>query len=166
MVALASKRKHLIAQFIPTLQAEEKIRSAKNIARTILLADDISLKHKKSILHEVLWYLTEAEGKYGTRFRSEKVVDLANNEPLSDVRIHHEHVFTKKSVVLKITNNIEFYNNDEEALSLLLDESVGCIVTEEEHTQLIKDAEGWARYKVVPVYDMSFTPPRIHYSKG
>lgn len=109
MVALASKRKYLVAPYVPTAEAQAQIRSAKNIAWTILRADDISLKHKKAVLHEVLWYLTAADGKYSTRFRSKRVVDLAHSEPSSEERIQHEHVFTKKSVVTKIMNNLDRY---------------------------------------------------------
>ena len=166
MVTLASKRKYLIAPYVPTAEAQAKVRSAKNVAWTILRADDISLKHKEAVLHEVLWYLTAAEGKYSTRFRSKHVVDLAHNEPTSEERIQHEHVFTKKSVVAKITDNMDHYKANREDLDLLLDESVGCVVTEDEHRLLLRDAVGWARYKSVPVYDMSFTPPQLHVIQG
>lgn len=160
MVTIAHHYKKLASPYRRASRAVEVIKSAKNLARLILSSDELILPHKKRILSEVLWFLSEADGKYGTRFRSKEVVRLATDEPLSTVRIQHEHVYPRASVSAQLLDNIEFYKNNTDELELLLDETVGCIVTEEEHSSLLKGS-GWQRYANVPVYDMSFSPPQL-----
>jgi hypothetical protein len=64
------------------------------------------------------------------------------------------------SVSAKLLDNIDYYRTNREALNLLLDETVGCVVTESEHIDLLAGS-GWQRYAKVPVYDMSFSPPQL-----
>jgi hypothetical protein len=160
MVTVADYYKKLAAPYRRASRTTEVTTSAKNLARLILGSDDIILPHKKRILSEVLWFLSEADGKYSTRFRSVEVVRLATEEPTSNVRIQHEHVYPRASVSAKLLENAEYYRNNPEALNLVLDETVGCVVTESEHTNLLTGA-GWTRYAEVPVYDMSFSPPQL-----
>lgn len=160
MVTIANHHKKLIGPYYRESKAVEVIKSAKNLAKLIIMSDDLILQHKKKILSEILWFLTEADGKYGTRFRSKKVVDLAATNQKSKVKIQHEHVYPRKTVSLKILDNLNFYRENHAALELLLDETVGCIVTKDEHDSLLKNEIGWARYCDVPVYDMAERPPK------
>jgi hypothetical protein len=160
MVTVADHYKKLAAPYRRASRSTEVISSAKNLAKLILGSDEIILPHKKRILSEVLWFLSEADGKYSTRFRSKEVVRLAMEDPTSDVRIQHEHVYPRASVTAKLLDNIDYYRANPEALNLLLDETVGCVVTESEHINLLSGS-GWKRYAKVPVFDMSLSPPQL-----
>lgn len=160
MVTVANHYKKLAAPYRRASRSTEVISSAKNLAKLILGSDDIILPHKKRILSEVLWFLSEADGKYSTRFRSKEVVRLAMEDPTSNVRIQHEHVYPRASVSAKLLDNVNYYRANPEALNLLLDETVGCVVTESEHIKLLSGS-GWKRYAKVAVYDMSLSPPQL-----
>jgi hypothetical protein len=161
MVAISDYHQRLVAPYRRASKAVEVIRSAKNLAKLILMSDDLIPEHKTKILSDILWFLSEADGKYSTRFRSKIVVDLANADPKSHERIQHEHVYPRKTVSHELLDNLNFYRTNHDALELFLDETVGCIVTEEEHKSLRKDKVGWSRYENVPVYDMSASPPEL-----
>lgn len=107
------------------------------------------------MLKEVLWLITEADGKYSTRFRSKEVVRLARQQPGSQVAIQHEHVFPRAVVARDIIARESEFRRFPKRLDKLLDDMVGCIVTVEEHTRLLDGESGWGRYKRVPVLDMS-----------
>jgi len=160
MVTIADHYKKLRAPYRRSSKSTEVILSAKNLTKLILTSDDVILRHKKKILSEVLWFLSEADGKYSTRFRSVEVVRLATEDPTSKVRIQHEHVYPRALVSAQILDNVEFYRNNPEKLDLLLEETVGCIVTETEHNSLLAGL-GWVRYANVPVYDMSESVPQL-----
>jgi hypothetical protein len=123
MVTVADYYKKLAAPYRRASRTTEVTRSAKNLAKLVLGSDDIILPHKKRVLSEVLWFLSEADGKYSTRFRSVEVVSLATEEPTSDVRIQHEHVCPRASVSAKLLANVQFYRDNPEELNLLLDET-------------------------------------------
>lgn len=161
MVAVADHHKKLALPYSRKSKAVEVIRSAKNLAKLILQSDDLIPAHQRRILSEVLWFLSEADGKYFTRFRTVEVVRLAKEDSTSQVVIQHEHVYPREKVSSKLLGKIYFCRANPEALELLLDETVGCIVTNAEHDFLLKNKEGWARYRDVPVYDMSSTLPKL-----
>ena len=117
------------------------------------------MRHRKKMLKEVLWWISEADGKYATRFRSQAVVKLAENNPKSNEKVQHEHVFPRAKVADELlTRRIELLQNPSE-LETILDATVGCVVLASEHRKLNDKAEGWKRYANVPVWDMSTIPP-------
>jgi hypothetical protein len=97
----------------------------------------------------MIWAITEAHGKYKTRFRSEGV----RNTP--DCKIQHEHVSPRRELIGEIMK-------DPENCERILKDAVACVVTEEEHRLLTKvskenpQLKGWQRYKEagITVYDM------------
>ncbi len=112
------------------------------------------------MLKVVIWLITEADGKYSTRFRSKEVVRLARERPRCTVKIHHEHVYPRTALADEILARQAEFRKFPSKLNKLLDEAVGCVVTVVEHRDLLKHAKGRKRYKEVPVLDMSTVPPK------
>jgi hypothetical protein len=135
-------------RFVPNSKAEEEIRSAVTAIKGILTLQ-IMDEHKKTLISRMIWAITEAHGKYKTRFRSGGVLMTA------DCKIQHEHVYPRKELIDEIMEAPE--NCDR-----ILENAVACVVTEEEHRLLTKiskenaDLNGWDRYKKagITVYDM------------
>ncbi|ARD43527.1 hypothetical protein [Colwellia sp. PAMC 21821] len=139
--------------FISSPKANDKVLSAIEIAKAVI-GIDIMEQHKKKILTEVQWLISEAHGKYTTKYRTAGVLSD------SDESVQHEHVFPRKKLSLRILNdpiNIEKYLKD----------VVGCVVTVNEHNLLSiaeksnPELDGWDRYKAagIVVYDMEQIPP-------
>lgn len=168
---VAKHARNLIRRYEPAKDAEEVVASAKTLAKVVLRSRLLD-KHKKHILSVVQWLISEVDGKYTTRYRSKKVVDLANKylqssgkkveaRRLKDIKrkahgelIQHEHVNTRKYITNEIMENPDRVDS-------ILDQVIGCVVSKSEHGKLRKRGTGWARYRNrVPVYDMSFEPPR------
>ena len=154
MDTIAKHKKKLRARYKRSAIASEVISSAKHLARLVLMSDELLHRHKKKILSEVLWLISEADGKYSTRFRSAEVVRLANQDPGSSTRIQHEHVFPRKGITERILKDVEHFLQHPAELDALLESTVACVVTADEHRDLDNSEEGWARYKSVIVLDM------------
>jgi hypothetical protein len=152
-------RAKLLAPYEPAMRAASVVKSAKLLAQLILEAEELLPAHRKKMLKEVLWMISEADGKYSTRYRSAEVVRLANEQADSDVLIQHEHVFPKAKVATRLLRERQAFLANPGELEKLLDQTIGCVVTKDEHNRL-GVGEGWARYAAVPVLDMSATPPR------
>ena len=150
-----SKLKNIKEPFTADVKVKDKINSAINIALSVVELDILE-QHKKKILTEVQWLISEANGKYKTKYRTK--------ESLNDKEhyIHHEHVFQRKKVTLKILN-------DTRQTKKILKNVIGCLVTVNEHEKLNaaekKDPSlyGWERYKKagIQVYDMECAPPKL-----
>jgi len=118
----------------------------KNIVA--ILSVDSEEKHKKDLLDICIWHLTEINGKYNTRYRSEGAMNKKNWS-----EVQHEHVFQRKKLILRLLEN-----NDVESV---MRDAVACLVTKKEH-QLLSSAtkgtkiDGWERYKLagIKVYDL------------
>ncbi len=161
MDTVSKHRKKLLTPYKRSTKADEAIASAKRLALLILSHDELLYKHRKKMLSEVLWLISEADGKYSTRYRSKEVVRLAREVPDCEEPIHHEHVNPRKKVTEFILSQQKRFLKHPRSLEKLLDETVGCVVTRREHDNLMKSGDGWERYKNVPVLDMSHTPPRL-----
>src|SRR5258706_16022661 len=106
-------------------------------------------QHKRDIVSSLLWQITEARGKYTTRYRSQ-----ASKEP--GAKLRHDHVFTRKDITARILAT------PEQAREILRD-AIGCVVTVEEHRRLSpfdRTHRGWERYNAagIDVVDMDATP--------
>ena len=152
MDTIAKHKKKLLQPYKRRDGADEIIASATHLAQLVLPSEHLLRRHKKKILSEVLWLVSEVDGKYSTRYRSARVIQLARDEPTSDEKIQHEHVFPRKQVTEHLLNNPE-------RLEAVLAETTGCVVTASEHKNLISSAEGWGRYRDVKVLDMLSEPP-------
>jgi len=111
-------------------------QSALRLARTIAELDvDVLLTHKRKLLRDVVWIVTEANGKGNTRYVSEAV--YSGQGP-----IRHEHVLPIKYLVGRMLESPE-------TISQVLDSAIGWLVTEGEHRLLPSNSagEGWDRYR-------------------
>lgn len=146
----------LVQRYVRSANAEEVINSAIELAKLVLESPNLIKRHKKKILSDVQWLISEVDGKYTTRYRSKEVVDLANNDPTSGIKIQHEHVFARKAITEGILH-------DQPNVANILRKLVACVVTKSEHDRLTGPAYGWQRYANanIQVYDMLSNPPKI-----
>lgn len=118
--------------------AAKIVASAKEAIKGILsMEDPVLVEHKKSLISRMLWKVTEANGKYTTRYSSEKALSCSKDEK------RHDHVWTRKKMVEHLIDNPECV--DEE-----VEKAIGCTVTKEEHSLLSEwdiSCDGWDRYK-------------------
>jgi hypothetical protein len=141
-------------------QQPARLRSAVSLARFALTAPELTDTHRRRLLREACWYVTEGGGKYKTRFRTAGVLGLeADGEDRQFwKRLRHEHVVTRKLLVTRMLNG--------EDPAGVLGDAVACIVTIEEHdrlTQFDNTHGGWDRYMAagVDVVDMATGEPFI-----
>lgn len=147
------------SRFTPNPKADDEIRSAVTAIKGILTLQIID-GHKKTLISRMIWAITEAHGKYKTRFRSEGAVT-------SNCRMQHEHVYPRRELIAEIMKDPDRCEN-------ILANAVACVVTEEEHKLLTRvsrenpDLKGWDRYKKagITVYDMQSDGKYIDPSNG
>ena len=127
----------------------EQMESFINAASLVIKSAEILLKHKKYLLDTIVWKVTEAGGKNkkDTRFISESVYNADKLGNPDKIKFEHEHVRPKRKVVQDLLDLPE-------KIQIILNSAVACTVTHEEH-RLLKDGEGWDRYKAanIRVYD-------------
>lgn len=163
---IAKHHASLIARYVSSNDAPAIVRSAQKLAYLVLTCTDPSVLeiHKQVVIKQVLWMISSADGKYSTRFRSAEVVNLATNDNASLVGINHEHVFPIRAVRAEILRRRDELVDSPESLNQLLSETVGCVVTHDEHRRLSNLHIGWERYEGVEVLDMSEVPPVVRRS--
>jgi hypothetical protein len=133
---------------MPSTEAE--ILESVTIAIEGILPLPILEQHKRDIVSSLLWQITQARGKYRTRYRTS-----ASMEP--GTKLHHEHVFTRKDITTRILAA------PQQAREILRD-AIGCVVTVDEHRRLStfdRTHQGWERYKAagIEVIDTDALPP-------
>lgn len=160
MPTIAQLATALAAPYAPYPDAAATIASAARLA-TIAVDDAVMLqRHRKHLLKLAQWYVTEADGKWRTRFRSSLVLSLAQQHiaagefvpGVSDVSVNHEHVYGRAAMADKMLAG--------EQIADTLALCIGCVVTVGEHqrlTNLPANVHGWARYQHagVEVRDMA-----------
>ena len=117
-------------------ESDDRIRSAIAAIKGILPLP-LTKPHRRRFLSLALWKLTEADGKYKTRFQSKCSIGL----PRSDLR--HEHVYRREKMISDLIANPE-------QVDRIAARAVACVVTKEEHERLHKierELDGWERYK-------------------
>ena len=139
----------------PKKDAGETIRSALALAELVLSSEKVSTKHKKDVLHHVLWKLTEAKHpKHRLPLRTRAAHDEILKGGDLGKRLRHEHVFPRSSVVNEIMDN------PKKVRRLLKKNAVACIVTKQEAESLTAQDRrrrkagkpkllGWDRYKTL-----------------
>lgn len=132
---------------------EANLRSATVVLRFALSSEDVVPSLRKRLINDCLWFITEASGKYTTRFRSRGVLELEANGRISNwrSRVRHEHVVTRRSLAERLESG--------EDPASVLEDAVACVVTVEEHDRLApfdRSHEGWDRYREagIEVVDM------------
>jgi hypothetical protein len=94
---------------------------------------------RQKMFWPAVWWLTEAGGKYGTRYRSSAALQKSS---ITDLR--HEHVFPIKHLFYLSRHGL--------SLKDTLRFACGCLVTEDEHDRLSRRDRmddpplGWLRY--------------------
>ena len=112
-------------------------------------------EYKKSLMHNMIWKISGANGKDKTLYCSMKA--LKGNE-----EVQHEHIFTIDSIKKRFLK----YSNDKNEFDRTVSLIIGCSVTKTEHKELTKlgytKIIGWERYKKagIKVLDMSCEPPK------
>src|SRR5260370_41331806 len=103
------------------------MQSAVALAKGVLsVAAEVSPRYLNHALATAIWEYTEADGKYGCRYRSLGAINECDRSQL-----RHEHVVTRKYLVQALLTQPD---RVEEVLAL----SLACIVTEAEHARLRK----------------------------
>lgn len=110
------------------------IESATSAVRQILAMEDVIEKHKREMLSDMIWKISEANGRWNTRYFSEGVL---NDD---DTKLQHEHVVTRKQIIDQLLENPEKYKT-------ILKKVAACVVTTDEHQRLNNSESGWERYK-------------------
>lgn len=133
--------------FMPHGDSEDRREGAIRLAELLAQADGLYESHRRKALSNTIWWYTEADGKYATRYRSRSVCTGTTE------KVQHEHVIPRATLVdLMMANPTR--------TRAILTTAIGCMVTESEHrrlTLLPAAVEGWARYKAagIEVVDMT-----------
>ncbi len=123
------------SSYTDPMPTEAEIIESVTIAIEGCLQLPIFERHKRDVISGLLWKITEARGKYETRYRSRGSME-------SGAKLRHDHVFTRKDITDRIIAE------PERAREILRD-AIACVVTVEEHERLTRIGEtmrGWARY--------------------
>jgi len=86
----------------------------------------------------LLFKITEADGKYKTRFRAQTALHCSDK-----TNLRHDHVFQRAKMIAALEKAVP-RNAD-----AILKRAFGCTVTKKEHTRISKfdkRYDGWARY--------------------
>jgi hypothetical protein len=124
---------------MPKPNGADVLESAITLVQATL-ALNILEAHKRDVINGMLWSITQARGKYTTRFRS----TAALHAP-PDTKLQHEHVITRKALTDAIMR-------EPHRARELLRTAIGCVVTRDEHqrlTQVTREQphlHGWERY--------------------
>jgi hypothetical protein len=122
------------------MPTEAEITESATRAIEGCLTLDILERHKRDIISGMLWKITEARGKYTTRYRSKASMEAGT-------KLQHEHVFTRKDLTDRILAEPQHVRE-------ILCDAIGCVVTVDEHKRLSRVAgtiRGWNRYTAAGV---------------
>jgi hypothetical protein len=124
--------------------SDQIIRSATNLAAYLLAhpREGIELGHLRELLGVIIWKVTEAKGKYQTRYWSEGYRD--NPDPAQAI---HEHVIERRKLIEWLLAGVLMPEN-------LPSEAIACVVTRDEDVRLRKvgrELNGWERYKAAGI---------------
>lgn len=119
--------------------ADKRVASALLAAKELLKLD-LYPQHKRELLKICIWKITEADGKYKTRYWSRKAVGLDSSN------LNHEHVY-------RMDDLVEAMIKSPSEAETILARAMACTVTREEHALLTQmdrerpELNGWKRYK-------------------
>lgn len=131
--------------FKPHPEATGRRKSAAALIKLLLktTTPEILPKHLEKLVDAMLWTITEADGKYNTRYRSDRALRCRDVNLLA-----HEHVYPKKSMIMRLRSA----KSDEE-VDQILSLAIGCTVMRDEHNLLhgLDCGDGWERYRKAKV---------------
>jgi hypothetical protein len=83
----------------PDPQGEQRRRSIRAVIKLVLnfYAPEVLPDHIRDLIDTMLWKLTEADGKYNTRYRSQVALN-------SSGKLIHEHVYPKKQMIDRLVD--------------------------------------------------------------
>ncbi len=104
---------------------------------------EVMPKHIEELIDTMLWKITEANGKYNTRHRSERALKCGDTKQLA-----HEHVYPKKAMIKRL-----MHAQSETEVDDILRSAIGCTVMRDEHKLLHGHGhkEGWDRYRAAHI---------------
>ena len=126
--------------FKPHPQSEARKRSAVTLIKCLLAQKkpEVSSAHCRALLNVLLFKITEADGKYKTRFRAQTALHCSDKTNLP-----HDHVFQRAKMIAALEKAVP-RNAD-----AILKRAFACTVTKKGHTRISKfdkRYDGWARY--------------------
>lgn len=124
----------------PQKQAKARRRSAVALIKHVLAMKkpEVLPSHREELLDVLLFKITEADGKYNTRFRSEAALHRKT-------KLRHDHVYQRSKMIARLVKAAPRKKEVEE----ILRNAIGCTVTLQEHRRLAKfdkEYDGWERY--------------------
>jgi hypothetical protein len=127
----------------PHPEASSRIRSATKLIKLLLdvKSSEIRTEHLRELIDKMLWKITEADGKYKTKYMSLAALKGAS-------KLSHDHVVTKESLIDALLSAKPGQVDE------ILGTALGCTVTREEHARLTKFdyvCQGWERYRKAQV---------------
>jgi hypothetical protein len=130
----------MLPSYVPHPEREVRIRSAVSAIKA-LLPLDLYARHKQELISLCLCKITEVDGKWNTRYRTQ-----AATSERSASNLRHEHVFSRRALVERLLESPT-------RLDGILRSVIGCVVTTKEHA-LLKvfshkhtDVDGWRRFE-------------------
>lgn len=135
---------------------EASIVESATVAIESILRLPILDRHKRDLIDTMLWKMTEARGKWKTRYRSRAAREAGKCE-----KLQHEHVYTRKD----ITDQLLAAPSQARKI---LRSVIGCVVTKEEHDKLTAasrkypDLKGWQRYEAAGIEVVDMDADRCH----
>lgn len=146
------------ARYTRLLPTEAEIIESATVVIEGCLTPSVLERHQRDIISGLLGTITEARGKYTTRYRSRLSMETG-------AKLQRDHVFTRKDITDRIIA-------EPERVRETLRDAIGCVVTVEEHRRLSRigpTVRGWDRYRdagvdVIDTDDGTVaTPPGIRY---
>lgn len=119
----------------PHAEREARMASAVDLARWAVTAEHLLGTHRRRLLSQAIWWYTECDGKFTTRYRTAVVVGD------EIVNIRHEHVVQRKGQIDRMLA-------DPDQVDEIMVSSLACIVSTGEHQllALFDHLDGWPRY--------------------
>lgn len=152
------RRRRGVERYTELVSTEAEIIESVTTAIEGCLTLPIMERHKRDIISGLLWKITEARGKYTTRYRSRAAMEPG-------VKLQHEHVFSRKDITDRIIG-------EPERARETLKDAIACVVTVHEHKRLARVDQairGWDRYTKVGIEVIDLddgtvaTPPAERY---
>lgn len=109
----------------------------------LILDEELHADIARRLYKEVTWEATELGGKYSTRYRSAKALELQHTLPVGQwtKQLAHEHVLPRK----QLRGRLGRCRTDDE-IRRVLESAQGCVIRRDEHALLDETRTGWLRY--------------------
>lgn len=130
-------------------------RESAVLAAKAILALDLYPPHKRKFLSVCIWKMTEADGKYTTRYQTRTAWGADSSE------LAHEHVYRMELLIDRLLQSPE-------NVASILGEAVACTVTRDEHRHLCKQdranslLDGWERYRMARIEVVDTLTGQLH----